>query len=131
MSRSRKAATQWIDRSADGCGPTAPSVEDWDEVLTEEPDGGLLLAIEVIPGSSRDAVVALNTWRNTLQVAVRARPRKGAANKAVCDLLTATLSDTAATLALVKGDHSRRKRVRIEGADREAVLNILTAALEG
>ena len=42
--------------------PTAPSVEDWDEVLTEEPDGGLLLAIEVIPGSSRDAVVALR-WR--------------------------------------------------------------------
>jgi uncharacterized protein (TIGR00251 family) len=106
-------------------------MEEWDEVLTEEPDGSLLLAIEVTSGSSRDAVVALNTWRDTLQVAVRARPRKGAANKAVCDLLTATLAGTTATLALVKGDRSRRKRVRIEGASRDAVLNILRAALEG
>ena len=131
MSNSRKADTHWIDRSADGCGPAAPSVEEWDEVLSEEPDGSLLLAIEVTPGSSRDAVVALNTWRNTLQVAVCARPRKGAANKAVCDLLTAALIDTEATVALVKGEHSRRKRVRIEGASRVAVLNILSAALEG
>ncbi len=106
-------------------------MEEWDEVLTEEPDGSLLLAIEVTSGSSRDAVVALNTWRDTLQVAVRARPRKGAANKAVCDLLTAALAGTTATLALVKGDRSRRKRVRIEGASRDAVLNILRAALEG
>lgn len=104
-------------------------MEEWDEVLTEEPGGCLLLAIEVIPGASRDAVVALNIWRNTLQVAVRAQPRKGAANKAVCDLLNTTLVDTDATLTLVQGDHSRRKRVRIEGADREAVLNILTAAM--
>jgi len=106
-------------------------VEDWDEVLTEEPDGGLLLAIEVIPGSSRDAVVALNTWRNTLQVAVRSQPRKGAANEAVCDLLAMALSSTGATLTLAKGDRSRRKRVRIEGVDRDTVLNALTAALEG
>jgi len=127
----RKAATHWIDRSADGCEPIAPSVEHWDEVLTEEPDGSLQLSIEVTPGSSRDAVVALNTWRNTLQVAVRSQPRKGAANEAVCDLLTMALSSTGATLTLAKGDHSRRKRIRIEGVDRDTVLNILTAALEG
>jgi uncharacterized protein (TIGR00251 family) len=73
--------------------------------------GDVLLTVHVQPGARRPAVGGLHG--DALKVRVTAPPVDGRANKAVLELVAATLGLPTSALALVSGATSRRKRLRI------------------
>ena len=75
-------------------------------------DGGYLIAVHVQPGARRSAVVGEHGGR--LKLAVPAPPLEGRANAAVIELLAQRLGLARRAVALVAGESSRDKRVRIQ-----------------
>ncbi len=62
-----------------------------------------------------------------LRVAVTAPPVDGEANAAVIDALAEAFGVRRAAVTLVRGEHGRRKTVRVEGAT-QAALDALRAS---
>ncbi|MBE2250272.1 MAG: DUF167 domain-containing protein [Myxococcus sp.] len=67
----------------------------------------------VQPRASRTKVVGEHDGR--LKIALSAPPVDGEANAALIDFLAGALRVKKAQVALVEGDTSRRKRVRVDG----------------
>jgi uncharacterized protein (TIGR00251 family) len=82
-----------------------------------------LLAVKVVPGGSRDAVVGMTGDR--LRVKVAAPPEGGRANRAVLDLLAARLGVPRADLRIVRGETSARKTIAVRGLSTEAAVATL------
>lgn len=80
---------------------------------------GFLVDIVVQPRASRVRVGPVRQDR--LVVAVTAPPVDGEANRAVVEALARALGVARGQVAIVRGDSSRRKTVRIEGASRAAL----------
>ena len=80
--------------------------------LVEEADG-VIIAVKVVPGSSRDRVVG--ELGDALKVAVSAPPEGGTANKAVEALLTEVLGLPRGSVTIVRGHSNPRKQVLIRG----------------
>ncbi len=72
-----------------------------------------MLALKVVPGSSRDRVVGPLGER--LKVAVRKPPEKGAANKAVCELLAEALGIRPTDVSVLRGETRPEKDVLVRG----------------
>ena len=72
-----------------------------------------LVPVRVQPRASRDEIVG---WQDdALRVRVTAPPVEGEANAAVRRLVARALGVAPSTVALVRGDHSRDKLVRVAG----------------
>lgn len=71
------------------------------------------LLVLVQPRASRTKVVGEHDGR--LKIALSAPPVDGEANAALIDFLAGALRVKKAQVALVEGDTSRRKRVRVDG----------------
>lgn len=82
--------------------------------ITLQADGSVLLAVKVVPGSSRQRVVGPHG--DMLKVAVSAPPEAGKANKAVCELLAETLGLPARNVTVHSGGGVPFKTIRIVGA---------------
>lgn len=91
--------------------------------------GDVLVAVHVQPGARRAGVVGLHG--DALKVRVDAPPVDGRANKAVVELLAATLGVPAGAIEVVAGATSRRKRLRINGAGDPATLVARLRSLAG
>ena len=91
--------------------------------------GDVVVAIHVQPGARRAGVVGRHG--DALKVRVSAPPLDGRANRAVIELLAATLDVPAASIEVVAGTTSRRKRLRISGADDPSALVARLHALAG
>lgn len=94
--------------------------------------GGVEVFVRLTPKSSRDAVEGVETGadgRAFLKARVRAVPEKGKANRALAELLAATLGVPAGSVDIVAGGTARLKTVRITGdaAEIEAKLALLQA----
>jgi uncharacterized protein (TIGR00251 family) len=77
------------------------------------------LAIKAIPNAPRNEVVG---WLGkALKVKIHAPPLEGRANEALCDFLAAQLDLPRKAVAVLRGDTSRQKLLRIEGFTLEAV----------
>ena len=78
-----------------------------------------MLAIRVQPGAQQNAV---SGWiGDTVKLRVTAPPVEGAANIVCLTLLSELLNIPRSHLALIKGERSRNKVVRILGLSREQV----------
>ena len=84
---------------------------------------GTVLALRVVPGSSRDRIVG--PLGDRLKVAVRKPPEKGAANKAVCALLAGALGLRPADVQVLRGQTRPEKDVLISGLSPDQVLRRL------
>ena len=86
------------------------------------------LAVRVQPGARRTGLVG---WMadGALKLRVSARPKDGRANRAVIELLAATLGVRVAAVRVVRGSSARAKRVEVEGLDEHDVRSRITAAL--
>ncbi len=83
--------------------------------------------MHVRPGAARRGVAGVQD--GALVVRVTARPVEGAANRALLETLAAALGVRPGALALVGGERSRRKRVRVTGLTADAVRSRVEAAL--
>ncbi|MBL8921596.1 MAG: YggU family protein [Myxococcaceae bacterium] len=75
--------------------------------------GGVELSVLVQPRASRTKIVGEHDGR--LKIALSAPPVDGEANAALVEFLSDALRVRKAAVALVEGETSRRKRVRVTG----------------
>jgi len=83
-------------------------------VIEAVPDG-VVIAVRVIPRAGRSGVAG--SRGDALLVRLTAPPVDGAANAELIDVLSAALSVPRRAIAIVTGDRSRQKRVRVAGID--------------
>jgi uncharacterized protein len=96
-----------------------------EDAITEG-TGGVVLSLEVSPGSDRDEFPAgYNPWRNTLLCRTRSPPREGRANKAIIAVISKRLDISSSSVTVVAGARSPFKKVRVEGLTKEGVLEML------
>lgn len=81
--------------------------------------GDVLISLHVQPGAAHSGIVGLHG--DALKVKVAAAPERGRANAAVARLLAGELGVRPSDVEVVSGHSSRRKRVRVRGADRDRV----------
>lgn len=87
--------------------------------IVAEDEGGVTIAIQVVPRARRSEVAGPQGDR--LKVRVAAPPVEGAANEALLAFLAQALGLRKRDLELVAGERGRRKLVRIRGLDAAAV----------
>ena len=86
-------------------------------------DGGVLLRIKVIPGSSVNKIAGVEGEQIKLKIA--APPEKGKANKEVISFLAGILGLRRKDVVIESGEKSRVKLVRIYGVKKEKVFEKL------
>jgi len=94
-------------------------------ILTDQPDGGVRLAIKAVPGASRTRIVG--GLGGALKVTVAAAPERGQANRAIVELLAEVLEIPEANVTITRGLTNPRKEVTIVGLTRQEVLARLVA----
>ncbi len=89
--------------------------------------GTAVLRLHVQPGAGRTAVVGRHG--DAVKVRVAAPPEGGRANDAVVALVAATFDVKLAAVALLSGESSRAKRVRVDGIAEAEVERLLELAM--
>ena len=90
-----------------------------------EPEASTLLQIRVIPRSPRTCVDGRRG--DAILIRLNAPPVDGAANDALIAFLSEVLDVPRRAIAIVSGQTSRDKRVRVEGIDSDAAVARLLA----
>jgi len=100
-------------------------MESLEDAVTE--DGtGVILAIDVSPASGKAGFfTGYDPWRRSIRCAVRSPPSRGRANREIIESLALAMGIPAASVRIISGATQSRKRVRLEGITREAVLKRL------
>jgi len=91
--------------------------------------GGIVLNIEVSPGSKKVGLSSINPWRKTLGVCVKAQPKKGEANKDVLEVLSQVFRISSGNVTILSGATSSIKRIQIQGITIEEAKRAILAAL--
>lgn len=92
---------------------------------------GVVLDIEVVPGSSRDAFPdGYNEWRKRITARVSAPPEDGRANEALRGLVATFFGIQPSRVRITHGATSRQKSVLIEGVPPASVRDGLSSALK-
>jgi len=99
-------------------------MDNTDSLDIRDSDGGALLLVKVVPGSSRSGIVAV--LGNSLKVSTSSPPEKGKANAAVAALLSEALHIDRRSVNLAAGQTSSRKTYRISGLGAEAIRQALS-----
>jgi len=86
---------------------------DWPDGLLREDADAVVLAVAVQPASKRIGIEGIDVWRGRLQIAVKAIPQKGAANEAVCELLSEKFGIPLVFVEIISGHRSRQKSVKL------------------
>ena len=79
--------------------------------------------VRVSTRSSRDAIQAVQ--EGVLRIALTAPPVEGEANAALIRLLARALGVPRSSLAIIRGERSRNKAVRVQGLGTEAIRRAL------
>ncbi|HOT95166.1 MAG TPA: DUF167 domain-containing protein [Methanoregulaceae archaeon] len=93
--------------------------------LSPHPDG-CLIALEVSPNARRSRFPdGFNPWRRTIGCAITAPPVEGRANRAVIELVAATLGVKRAQVEVISGGTSSLKRILVRGKSPGDLLPLL------
>ncbi|MCL2656707.1 MAG: DUF167 family protein [Betaproteobacteria bacterium] len=82
-------------------------------------NGSLILNLHIQPGAKRSELVGLHG--DALKIRLAAPPVEGKANAALISFLADLLDVPKTAVSLEAGASSRRKRVRVDGANAQAV----------
>ena len=82
--------------------------------------GAVVVSIRLTPRSGRDQVLGPDE-DGVIHARVGAPPVDGAANRALVQLLATSLRLPPSSIEIVTGSRSRHKRVRLTGADADAI----------
>lgn len=80
---------------------------------------GVVIAVKVVPNSSRDQLAGL--LGEALKIKVAAPPEAGKANKAVCRLIADHLGIVPSAVSVISGQTQAHKRIAIAGLDQASV----------
>lgn len=86
-------------------------------------EASTVLTVVARPASK---VTGITIENGIVTVRVRARAVEGAANDAIVEALAERLCLAKSRVSIERGEHARRKRVRITGLDERAVAAILS-----
>ena len=97
----------------------------------EEDGEGIALLLEVNPGSGTMRFPAgFNEWRGRIGIKVHAQPQAGKANSEVVAEVARFFHVPPRRVRIESGETDSRKRVVIDGLDREGALSRLAEALD-
>ena len=85
--------------------------------MIKETAAGVLLALKVLPRSSRCAIIGPHG--DALKIKVTSPPLEGRANEEIVEFLAETLGIKKGQVAIVSGHASRQKTVAITGCNRQ------------
>jgi len=97
------------------------------EQIVRKSKRGVVLAVHVTPRSARNEIVGVHG--TALKVRVSASPVKGRANRALVELLAATLAIPKGQIEVIAGLRSRDKVMAISGLSREMIAAVLQKSL--
>ena len=83
----------------------------------------LVFEVQVQPGARREGVLGVHD--GALKVAVAARPERGKANRALVELLAGLFGVSRSQVTILKGEHRRRKVVRVAGGDSRVLRSVI------
>jgi len=87
---------------------------------------GVILSLDVSPGrSGAGFITGYDPWRKAIRCAVRSPALKGRANREVMESVAAALGVPVSSVEILSGATQSRKRVRVAGITRDAVLGTL------
>jgi len=92
-------------------------MENLEQLSIRDSGGGAVLAVKVVPGSSRDRVAGVLGER--LKVCTSAAAERGRANAAVAKVLAEAIGVDPRSVTCVSGTTSPRKEYRIDGLSAE------------
>jgi uncharacterized protein (TIGR00251 family) len=84
-------------------------------------DEGIFIVVNIQPGAKRSEVIGIEAWRDSLKVAVSARPIEGAANAELIALIADWAGVKRENVSFESGGKSRRKRMCIIGVSGEQI----------
>jgi uncharacterized protein (TIGR00251 family) len=93
--------------------------------MIEATADGVVLAVRVIPRAGRSGLAG--TRDDAVLVRVAAAPVEGAANDELVVVLAAAFGVPRRDVAVVSGERSRHKRVRVRGIDAAAAAAVIAA----
>ena len=99
------------------------------DTLVREVENGVELHINVLPRSSRNAVVGFQD--NCLKIKISKPPVDGQANAACCRLLAKLFNMPASKVTVVRGHSSRIKTVRLDGLSPKTAGEVLERLVQG
>jgi uncharacterized protein (TIGR00251 family) len=104
-------------------------MESFGDAVTDDGDG-VILALEVSPASGKAGfLTGYDPWRKAIRCAVRSPPQKGKANREVMESLARVLGVPVPSVEILSGATQSRKRVRVRGMTKGAVLQALGPSL--
>ena len=92
-------------------------------IVVVEQNGVASFTVRVQPRSSRDEISG--AIEGALKVRLRAPAVENRANEALCEFLADLLKRPKSAVRILSGDHSRTKRVAIDGVTRQQVEALL------
>ena len=87
-----------------------------------EINGGIEFEVIAKPKSRKEGIAGVHD--GALRIAITAAPEKGRANDAIVKVLSELLHVPAKSISIVSGQTSRRKRIRIDGVEADALLAV-------
>jgi uncharacterized protein (TIGR00251 family) len=93
------------------------------EISENSETHSVVLAVRVQPHASRDEVTGI--IEGALKIRLRAPAIENRANEALCEFLAALLKRPKSAVRILSGDHSRTKRVAIDGVTRQQIEALL------
>ena len=91
-------------------------------------DGGVLLGVKVIPGSSRTQLAG--EYNGMLKVKLSAAPEKGRANQSLIEYIAEHLKVKKGNISIVSGATKPVKQLQILGVEPEVVLGSLSNLID-
>ena len=89
----------------------------------QEVDGGVVLGVKVVPGSSK--TVMTGTLGEMVKIKIAAAAEKGKANQCLVEFLAKQLGVKKNSISIIKGKTSPVKRVKVTGISAKRLLNKL------
>ena len=114
-------------RGAFGCRSAVSTAQRF-SMYIEQREGGVILTVKVIPGSSRNALTQGADGK--LVIKLTSAPVEGKANKQLLKFLGKNLGVPPSSISVVRGGASREKLLFIAGADEAAVRKRLESVLK-
>lgn len=87
--------------------------------LRREASGSLVLILHIQPGARKTEIAG--AYGDALKIRLAAPPADGKANDCLIEFLAGTLGVPRSQVTLLSGAASRQKRVRVSGAEEQAV----------